>query len=72
MDIPDAAWAAAEGGVPVVADVGALFYMAIEQGHCALDAPSTGGSRVLKLGIISRGGTGAVRGIVPVPDSIKL
>jgi hypothetical protein len=68
VDVPDAQWDA----LPAVGNVGDIVFLSETVGNLTLTAPSTGGSRVLKLGVVSRGGTGAVRVIVPVPDSIKL
>ncbi len=68
VDVPDAAFT---GGVPAVTNVGDPVFVSDTVGLLSLTAPG-GASRVLKVGIVSRGGSGAVRLVLPAVDSIKL
>ena len=68
VDVPDAAFT---GGVPGTGNVGQRVFLSDTPGLLTLTAPG-GSSRVLKLGTVSRGGSGAVRVLVGTPDSIKL
>lgn len=70
--VPDAAWAAAEGGVPATSNVGDIVFLATEIGHLALTAPSGGTNTVVKVGVVTVGGAGAVKVLIKPFDTIKL
>jgi hypothetical protein len=65
---PDAAWDA----IPAVTDVGKRAYLSENVGKWTLTAPTTAGSWVLKSGIVSAGGTGAVRVFVQIGEGVLL
>jgi hypothetical protein len=65
---PDAAWT---GGVPAAANVGDPVFVSATAGLITLTAPG-GSARVLKIGVVSQGGSGTTRVMVNAPDSIKL
>ncbi len=64
LAIPDAVWDA----VPAVTDVGLPVYMSETAGNLTLTAPTASGRTVLKVGIVSVGGTGAVKVVFQVGD----
>jgi hypothetical protein len=66
---PDAAWT---GGVPAVADVGSKAFLSETAGLWTLTAPVTAGSRVIRVGIVTRGGTGAVKVNVQIGEGTDL
>lgn len=66
--VADASW----DSVPTTSDVGAPVYMSETAGNVTLTAPSTSGSTVQKVGIVSVGGTGAVKVLVQIGDGIVL
>jgi len=55
--IPDAEW----DSVPALADVGKYAYLSETAGNWTLTAPSTSGSTVIRVGIVSVGGAGTVK-----------
>ena len=69
VSTPDAAWT---GGVPAVGDVGSKAFLSETAGLWTLTAPVTAGSRVLRVGIITRGGTGAVKVDVQIGEGTDL
>jgi hypothetical protein len=66
--IPDAQWDA----FPVVADVGKRAYLSTTAGNWTLTAPSTSGDWVLKTGIVTVGGTGAVKVAIQIGEGTLL
>jgi hypothetical protein len=69
VDVPDALWDA----LPAVADVGQYAYLSeTDFGFLTMTAPTTIGATRIKVGIISRGGTGAVRVVVQVTEALIL
>ena len=64
----DAVWDA----VPAVTDVGKVVYLSETVGKVTITAPSTAGSNVQKVGIVSVGGTGAVKMIVQIGNAVTL
>jgi hypothetical protein len=68
IDVPDAEW----DSVPATTDVGRKAFMSTTAGNLSLTAPSASGDVVQKVGIVSRGGTGAVRVIVQIGDGVIL
>jgi hypothetical protein len=66
--VADASW----DSVPTTSDVGAPVYMSETAGNVTLTAPSTSGSTVQKVGIVSVGGTGAVKVLVQIGDGVVL
>ena len=69
VSVPDAAWT---GGVPAVADVGSKAFLSETAGLWTLTAPVTAGSRVIRVGIVTRGGTGAVKVDVQIGEGTDL
>jgi hypothetical protein len=68
LAIPDARWDA----VPAVTDVGKLVYLSETNGKVTMTAPSTSGSIVIKVGVITMGGAGAVKLAVQIGDGVIL
>lgn len=66
--VADASW----DSVPTTSDVGAPVYMSETAGNVTLTAPSTSGSTVQKVGIVSVGGSGAVKVLVQIGDGVVL
>ena len=66
--VPDAVW----DSVPAVGDVGKVVYMSATAGNVTLTAPSTTGDTVQKVGVVTFGGTGAVKVAVQVGDGVLL
>ena len=66
--IPDAEW----DSFPTTSDVGSRVYLSETAGNWTLTAPTTAGSWVLKTGIVSQGGTGAVKTVVQIGEGILL
>lgn len=67
-NVPDAIWT----GIPSETDVGKYVYLESLVGRLTLTAPTTSGHTVIKVGIVSRGGAGAVRINVQIGDGIIL
>lgn len=67
-NVPDAIWT----GIPATTDVGKYVYLESLAGFLTLTAPTTSGHTVIKVGIVSRGGAGAVRINVQIGDGIIL
>jgi hypothetical protein len=68
QSIPDARWDA----IPATSDVGKRVYLSENVGNLTLTAPSTAGSTVLKIGIVTVGGTGAVKIAVQIGEGTVL
>jgi hypothetical protein len=68
VDVPDARWDA----VPAVTDVGKPVYLSENVGKVTLTAPLGSGSTVLKIGLVSRGGAGAVRMVIQIGEASVL
>lgn len=66
-NVPDTIWT---GGVPVEADVGKYVYLASLPGVLTLTAPTTSTHTVIKVGVVTRGGAGAVRIDVQIGDGL--
>jgi len=66
--VPDANW----DSVPVVANVGDAVYLSETVGNVTLTAPSTSGSTVVQLGIVTVGGAGAVEIAINIGDPTVL
>lgn len=63
--IPDTEW----DSIPTTANVGSLAYLSAIGGNWTLTPPTDPNTNVQKCGIVSRGGTGAVKVIVQIGDS---
>jgi len=73
VDVADAQWDTVNGTLPAVADVGQPFFISETQGSLFFD--SGGGQpagSVTQLGVISRGGTGAIRVTVSPVATVNL
>lgn len=68
VPVADAVWDA----LPAVTDVGMTVYMSETVGNVTLTAPTTSGSTVQKVGVVSVGGTGAVKVLIQIGDRIVL
>ncbi len=68
ISTPDAVW----DSVPAVTDVGKKAFLSETAGKITLTAPSTSGSTVIKVGIVTRGGTGAVKLAIQIGDGVVL
>ena len=66
--IPDAIW----DSVPAVGNVGQKVFLSENAGKVTLTAPSTAGSTVQKVGLVTRGGTGQVKIVVQIGDAVVL
>lgn len=66
VSIPDAIWDV----VPGVADVGARVYVSETAGKLTITAPAGSGSNVLKMGIVTRGGVGAVKISIQIGEGL--
>lgn len=58
--------------VPATTNVGQPVYMSATAGNMTLTAPTASGSVLQKIGIVSRGGSGAVKVVIQVHDRIEL
>lgn len=67
-NVPDAIWAA----VPATTDVGKYAYLHTTNGMLSMTAPSVATQWVIKVGIITQGGAGAVFVDVQIGDGILL
>lgn len=68
VSVPDAAW----DSVPAVGDAGKAVFLSETAGNLTLTAPSTSGSFVQRIGIVTTGGTGAVTVAIQIGDSVEL
>lgn len=64
--IADAIW----DSVPAVADVGSPAYLSENVGKLTLTPPSTLGSYTQRVGFVTRGGTGTVKMLICIGDSL--
>lgn len=64
VSVADAQWDI----VPVVADVGQKVFLSETAGNWTLTAPSTSGDIVIRTGIVSQGGAGAVKVVFQVGE----
>ena len=70
IDIPDGCWS---DTLPAVGNVGQKVYLADDvAGHLTLTPPSTTGSYVLKVGILTMGGTTAIKIAIQIGESFLL
>ena len=69
LAIPDAAFT---GGVPAVTDVGKKVYMSTSPGLISMTPVSGTGETSLKVGIITVGGTGAVKINIQIGEAVLL
>lgn len=58
--------------VPGTSDVGRIVYMSANPGKLTMTAPANPGDTIQKIGIVSRGATGAVKVIVQIADSVLI
>lgn len=58
--------------IPEEADIGKIAYMSETPGHLTLTPPTTPGSIVQKVGIVSDGGSGMVRVLIQIGDGVLL
>lgn len=68
VDVADAAFTS----LPAVTDVGKKVFLSETAGKLTLTAPTTIGSVVLKIGILTRGGTGNCRVCVQIGEMIQV